>query len=494
MRSYVSHFIKKCPCCQIMSRLKTPIETQKFVGSTYKLMERISWDTIGPLDKDEYGYEYVIAIIDTFSRYIELFPARSLEADEAVICLIQHVGKFGIPSQIHSDRGTQYVNSLITELKNILGIEQIISTAYSHEENTMIERPHKESMKHLRAMLFEKDIAHERWSIRLPLIERIMNTQVHSSIGVAPYKLVINNSIQLDKNIFIDNMPSLMSKYGIKETGKLTKGIGSWAADQLRAQALLMQIAEINQRSKDKSHLAPPKVYIRPIGQPVAQLSKKTKVDKSKKKKTSITDPYPIDSFVLLDYPESVYHKGPPAKLMGWKNGPFRVVEIVGSDITIVDILKDTQKTVHISRLSEFKYDEAYTSPYDVATANNKLLEVEKIIQSRNGHADQKKNLEFLVKWTGFSEDRNTWVPYKDMAWNILYYDWCKVELTKFQEYVTLMDGNRFVYPPEINSPEKKKELKKQWKKTITALSNDITRFENDFKIAEAEKQTGIKL
>jgi len=39
------------------------------------------------------------------------------------------------------------------------------------------------------------------------------------------------------------------------------------------------------------------------------------------------------------------------------------------------------------------------------------------------------------------------------------------------------------------NSPEKKKELKKQCEKTMNALSSDITRFENDFKVAEAEKQ-----
>jgi len=36
-------------------------------------LERIAIDSIGPVDEDM-GLKYIIVIIDTFSRYVELFP------------------------------------------------------------------------------------------------------------------------------------------------------------------------------------------------------------------------------------------------------------------------------------------------------------------------------------------------------------------------------------------------------------------------------------
>ena len=49
------------------------IRASRFVLSTLKPMERIAIDTIGPLPNDM-GFKYIIVIIDTFTRYVELFP------------------------------------------------------------------------------------------------------------------------------------------------------------------------------------------------------------------------------------------------------------------------------------------------------------------------------------------------------------------------------------------------------------------------------------
>ena len=40
-------------------------------------MKRISIDTIGPLPADM-GLKYIIVIIDTFTRYVELFPTQEV--------------------------------------------------------------------------------------------------------------------------------------------------------------------------------------------------------------------------------------------------------------------------------------------------------------------------------------------------------------------------------------------------------------------------------
>jgi hypothetical protein len=209
-----------------------------------------------------------------------------------------------------------------------------------------------------------------------------------------------------------------------------------------------------------------------------SQAKKKSK--KNERDTSNTTDKFPINSYVLLDYPESNYHKGPPKKLMAWKSGPFRVINFVGNDYTIIDILTDSERTVNVKRLSPFQYDEAYTSPKEVASANAAFLEVEKIIRHR-GHVNMKKNLEFLVKWKGYSEDRNSWLPHKDMNWNSLYFDWCKDQLKEIEQNIQSNERRQYVWPADTEDANKKSTVA-LWKNIRNILLQDIQRFENDLK------------
>jgi hypothetical protein len=60
MRQHVKAFIKKCPCCQLMSQIKPAIHTVPFTTATYNPMESLNVDTIGPLPPDEDGNTYCI--------------------------------------------------------------------------------------------------------------------------------------------------------------------------------------------------------------------------------------------------------------------------------------------------------------------------------------------------------------------------------------------------------------------------------------------------
>jgi hypothetical protein len=73
------------------------------------------------------------------------------------------------------------ITSLVTEG---FAAFQRVTTAASKEENAIVERANKEVNRHLRAFVF--DIASSvRWSFGLSMIQRIINTTTHSSIGIA---------------------------------------------------------------------------------------------------------------------------------------------------------------------------------------------------------------------------------------------------------------------------------------------------------------------
>ena len=84
-RQHVRWFIDHCPCCQKMSMLKIPIHAHDFSTSTYTPMECLNIDFIGPFPDGG----YVLVIIDTFTRWVKLFPTKDCTAVTTANCLLQ---------------------------------------------------------------------------------------------------------------------------------------------------------------------------------------------------------------------------------------------------------------------------------------------------------------------------------------------------------------------------------------------------------------------
>ena len=59
--------------------------------------------------------------------------------------------RFGSPEVIHTDQGPAFHNELVQELLRLCAIENSFATAYSSEENGIVERANQEVMRHLRA-------------------------------------------------------------------------------------------------------------------------------------------------------------------------------------------------------------------------------------------------------------------------------------------------------------------------------------------------------
>jgi transposase InsO family protein len=146
-----------------MSRMRLQIKAHRFTCASYNPFEVLHLDHIGLLIKDAHGNEYILVIIDAFSRWVELFPTKLTTAAETASMILNHVGRFGSPEVIHTDQGRTFHNELVTELVRLCGIEQSFTTAYSSEENGIVERANQEVLRHLRALLFDSRV-HDKWS------------------------------------------------------------------------------------------------------------------------------------------------------------------------------------------------------------------------------------------------------------------------------------------------------------------------------------------
>jgi hypothetical protein len=87
LKYYVEKFIRECPICQKSSEISDPVVVKPFTSITLKPMQRINVDTIGPLPMDKNGFRYIVVIIDTFTRYMNTYPAKTLEGNECAVIL-----------------------------------------------------------------------------------------------------------------------------------------------------------------------------------------------------------------------------------------------------------------------------------------------------------------------------------------------------------------------------------------------------------------------
>ena len=293
MRGHVRKFVRQCACCQKMSVIKLDASTQAYSLSSYKVGDMINVDTVSMGEEDEDGMKHVLVIIDTFSRWVKLFPVRTLDAKTAAACIVQYCTDFGTPLAIRTDGGGQLVNALLNEIYQSGDIQMIINTPHSHEENGIVERANKEVLRHVRAYCFDGEMR-ANWSKAIPSVQRIMNTTRNRITGVTPAEIMFGSNEVLERNM-----------YGEVDTGgRRTTNAQQELDKRIQLQNRVTAIAERLQWLHDEK-----------------LRQKKTDKDGQVEKETF----FPVHTYVLVDYPTGRLRKQ-DEKLQTNRKGPLKVL------------------------------------------------------------------------------------------------------------------------------------------------------------------------
>ena len=378
MREHARIFIDNCPCCQKMSNIRVSIKTHPFKLATTKPMEVIHMDTLSMGITNDNGDAYLLVLIDSCSRWLEMYPIPDLSAETAAIKVFDYFGRYGQPGKILSDNGPQFINKLHEELYLLTGIHKLETTPYSHEENGLVERANKEILRHVRSILFDKGI-HKEWHTVIPLVQRILNSTKSSITGCSPAELILTNSSNLERGIYMNQIPSTVN----------TDSLSQWHNKRLALQRLVLASAN--------KHLLE---------------MEEEKLIKANGTKTE----YAVNSYVLLRMPDEDIIKGNVGKLKLPLKGPMLVMKVEGDKYTLQDITTGKDYRVHVSRVSPFYYDNITVDPHVIAAKDNDEEQVEKIIDHTN--VTLKSKMDFLVRWTGQNESHDLWLPWKQLRDN----------------------------------------------------------------------------
>ena len=87
------------------------------------------------------------------------------------------------------------------------------------------------------------------WSDYYPIVERIINTQVHSVTRVSPAQFFYGNAIDLDRLILRDKDDPIISRHHDN------MNLSEWTARMLEAQADIIRIAQQHQEEHDVQYI-----------------------------------------------------------------------------------------------------------------------------------------------------------------------------------------------------------------------------------------------
>ena len=141
MSRYIGQYVKTCNLC-----LQTKAQHHPPIGELVPLpVPESHWDTIS-IDfiielLESHGYDMVMNVADSMSKMSHFILTHTMiTALRAAHLFLVHVWKLhGLPRQVVSDRGPQFIAEFTWELYHLLGVKLAATTAYQPQGDGQIE-------------------------------------------------------------------------------------------------------------------------------------------------------------------------------------------------------------------------------------------------------------------------------------------------------------------------------------------------------------------
>ena len=153
---------------------------------------RIAMDVVSPLPRSSSGHKYILVVCDYATHYPEAIPMKAVDAEHVAEELVTMFSRVGVPSEILIDQGTNFMSKLLSELYQLLHVQQIRTSPYHPQTDGLVIRFNKT----LKSTLCKTAVEGKDWDKLLPYLLFAYREVPQVSTGFSPFELMYGQHVR----------------------------------------------------------------------------------------------------------------------------------------------------------------------------------------------------------------------------------------------------------------------------------------------------------
>lgn len=149
----------KCTLCAQAADLPKTQATRRPIPATYP---NSRWQIDFKKMPMQNGYNYILNVVDCFSRFAFGCPLRGKGAKDVTRALISFVYTYGAPRILQSDNGKEFNNADLTEVLNEFKILKMNGRPYHPQSQGRVERFNRTVVEYFKRTIFLEEKWHEQ--------------------------------------------------------------------------------------------------------------------------------------------------------------------------------------------------------------------------------------------------------------------------------------------------------------------------------------------
>ena len=185
----------RCVVCQRSGKKGQDVPKVKLkpIPVVEEPFSRVVMDCVGPLPRSKKGHQYLLTIMCMATRYVEAVPLRNITAKTVVEAMIRFFTTFGLPKEVQTDQGTNFMSGVFNQALKDLEIKHVVSSPYHPESQGALERFHH-TLKEMLRCYCDGDPRH--WPNGVPFVLFAVRDSVQESLGFSPFELIFGHDVR----------------------------------------------------------------------------------------------------------------------------------------------------------------------------------------------------------------------------------------------------------------------------------------------------------